>query len=90
MGNRIGEWASRALSKASEAMGKASSALAASSVVLAALGALTGIATACIEASGAASMGWFWATFALWAPWVASMSLAALAEAMSWLLDWLA
>lgn len=72
MGNRIGNMIGRAMSKASEAMGKASSALAASSVVLAALGALAGIATACIEASGAASMGWFWATFALWAPWVAS------------------
>lgn len=90
MGNRIGDWVSKVLSKASEAVGKASSALAASSVVLAALGALTGIVTTCIEASGAASMGWFWATFALWAPWVASMSLAALAEALSWLLDWLA
>ena len=90
MGNRIGDMVGKAMSKASKAMGKASSALAASSFVLAALGALIGIATACIEASGATSMGWFWATFALWAPWVASMSLAALAEALSWLFDWLA
>ena len=80
----------KAMSKASVALGRASSAIAASSFALAALGALTGIATACAEASGATSMGWFWATFALWAPWVASMSLAALAEALSWLLDWLA
>lgn len=90
MGKRIGDMVGKAMSKASKAMGKASSALAASSFVLAALGALTGIVTACIEASGATSMGWFWATFALWAPWVASMSLAALAEALSWLFDWLA
>ena len=42
------------------------------------LGVVAGIITSCLEALSVLQAGWFWATFAFWAPWAGSLALALL------------
>lgn len=40
------------------------------------LGVIAGTVASCLEALGVTQVGWFWATFAFWAPWSVSLAFA--------------
>lgn len=47
-------------------------------IALVGLGVIVGIIMSCLEALSVIQVGWFWATFAFWAPWAGSLAFALL------------